>query len=368
MSSARATPPLPPAGVVQVFQSLVDALGRLRRRIMPPPVVVIEDAVMNLVVGRCLFVAAELDVASKLRGGPRDVDDLARETGTHPDALYRVLRALSAVGYFEEREGRRFALTRLSDCLRGDAPGSMRASVRYAGADWLMGSWGDMLTTLRTGRTFYENTRGTDFFASFEREPARRETFDAAMTSMSAMAVPAIAAVCELAGVRSIADLGGGEGGLLAALLQKAPEARGTLFDMPAVIAREPRGALCERAVAARVSRVAGDFFAAVPEGHDLYVLKWILHDWSDLDAARILRAVRAAMPAGGRLLVVEMLVGAPNTFSPAAVADVGMLNLTGGRERTEAEFRALLEGSGFSLRRAIPTAAGYTVLEAAPR
>lgn len=368
MRPAVSNPPLPPPAVVQVFQSLVDALGRLRRRIMPPPVVVIEDAVMNLVVGRCLFVAAELDVATLLRDGPRAVDDLARETGAHPDALYRVLRALSAVGYFEERAGRHFATTRLSECLRGDAPGSMRASVRYAGADWLMGSWGDMLTTLRTGRTYAENAHGTGFFASFDHEPARRVTFDAAMTSMSAMAVPAIAAVCDLAEVRSIADLGGGEGGLLAALLQKAPAARGTLFDLPAVIAREPRGALCEADVAARVTRVAGDFFAAVPEGHDLYVLKWILHDWRDADAGRILRAVRAAMPVRGRLLVVEMLVGAPNRFSPAAIADVGMLNLTGGRERTAEEFRALLEGSGFSLRRALPTAAGYTVLEAVPR
>jgi SAM-dependent methyltransferase len=363
-----AEPRIPPAFVVRGLEAIVQGLERLRNRLLPPPVVVINHLVLNVIVSRCLYAAAELKIADLLRDGPRDVDELAQATGAHPDALYRILRALAAVGFFAETTERRFKSTRLADCLRTDAPGSMYPSARYAGADWLFESWSGMMTIARTGKTFHESVHGTSFFEWYDRDAERRRVFDEAMTSMSAVAIPTIVAAYDFASLGSVVDVGGGEGGLLAAILRAAPNARGTLFDLPPVIARaQQAGPLSRDDVAPRAAMVAGDFFAEVPAGHDAYVLKWILHDWSDADAARILQTVRRAVRPGGRLLVVEMLVGAKNQFSVAKFTDIGMMTLTGGRERTEQEFRRLLAGSGFALRRNWPTAAGYSVLEAVP-
>lgn len=359
---------IPPAFVVRGLEAIVNGLQRLRNRLLPPPAVVLDHMVLNVVVSRCLHVAAELKIADLLRDGPRHVDDLAHVTGAHVDALYRVLRTLASVGFFVETGDRSFASTRLSDCLRTDAPGSMYASARYAGAEWLFAGWSDIMATVRTGKTFHENVHGTSFFAWYDGNPECRRIFDEAMTSMSAMAIPTILAAYDFSTVGTVVDVGGGEGGLLAAILRAAPRARGTLFDLPHVIERaEGAGLLSGVELAGRTTMVAGDFFAELPAGHDAYVLKWILHDWSDGDAARILASCRRAVRPGGKLLVVEMLVGARNQYSLAKFSDIGMMTLTGGRERTEQEFRELLAAAGFALRRVCPTAAGYSVLEAVP-
>lgn len=367
-SNKRTGPMVPPAFVVRGLEAIVQGLERLRNRLLPPPIVVLQHMVLNLVVSRCLYVAAELRLADLLKDGPRAVDDLAAATGAHPDALHRILRALAGVGFFVETDEGRYGTTRLSECLRSDAPGSMLASARYAGADWAVAGWTEMLATARTGRTYYENVHGKSFFGWYDESPERREIFDASMTSMSAMAIPAIIAAYDFSTFGSVVDVGGGEGGLLTAILRASPRARGTLFDLPQVIARvEREGLRADDDVAGRTALVAGDFFAELPPAHDAYVLKWILHDWADADAARILAACRRAVRPGGKLVIVEMLIGERNQYSLAKLSDIGMLTLTGGRERTLEEFRRLLAGSGFALRLRRQTAAGYSVLEAVP-
>lgn len=361
-------PWIPPAFVVRGLERLINGLERLKNRLSMPQAVVLEHMVLDVVIARCLYVAAELRIADLLRDGPRSVDDLARETGMHPDALHRFLRTLASVGFFRETDERTFALTRLSECLRADAQGSMLATAQYVGADWIFAGWSGIMATVKNGKTHHENVHGMPFFSWYDSNPEYRRIFDDAMASMSAMAILTIRAAYDFSSLRTIVDVGGGEGGLLAAILRATPHLQGTLFDLPHVITRaEQVGLLSSADVTARVAMVGGNFFDEIPAGHDAYVLKWILHDWNDADALRILASCHRAMQQRGTLLIVEMLVGTKNQHSLAKFSDIGMLVLTGGRERTEYEFRELLRNAGFVLRRVLPTASGYSVLEAVP-
>lgn len=364
----NADPWIPPAFVVRGLERLINGLERLKNRLSMPQAVVLEHMVLDVVIARCLYVAAELRIADLLREGPRSVDDLARETGMDVEALYRVMRSLASVGFFEETTTRTFTSTRLSECLRADAPGSMLATAQYVGADWVYTAWAGVMESMKSGKTHHENTHGLSFFDWYDSNPDYRRIFDGAVTSMSAMAVPTITAAYDFSSVKTIVDVGGGEGGLLAAILRKAPNAQGVLFDLPHVIDRADHvGLLSGEDVHSRVTMLRGDFFKEIPAGYDAYVLKWILHDWNDADSLRILKKCHQSMQGRGKLLIVEMLVGAKNHHSLAKISDIGMLVLTGGRERTEREYRDLLQRAGFTLRRVVPTASGYSILEAVP-
>ncbi len=363
-----ADPWIPPAFVVRGLERLINSLERLKNRLSMPQAVVLEHTVLDVVIARCLYVAAELKIADLLRDGPRNIDDLARETEVDGEALYRVMRTLASVGFFKEKERRIFAHTRLSDCLRSDVPGSMLATAQYVGADWVYTAWAGVMESMKTGKTHHENVHGLSFFDWYDSIPEYRRIFDGAVTSMSAMAVPTITAAYDFSSVQTIVDVGGGEGGLLAAILRKNPHSRGVLFDLPQVIERAAQvGLLSSEDVHSRVTMIQGDFFKEVPAGYDAYVLKWILHDWNDADSLRILEKCRVAMQGRGKLLIVEMLVGPTNEHSLAKISDIGMLVLTGGRERTELEYRELLRKAGFAVRRVVPTASGYSILEAVP-
>ncbi len=361
-------PWIPPVFVVRGLESIINGLERLKNRFSMPQAVVLQHMVFDVVIARCLYVVAESRIPDLLRNGSRSVEDLASETGLDPDALYRVLRTLSSVGFFRETEGRRFALTRLSECLRDDAAGSMLPTAQYVGADWIYAGWSEVMKTMRNGKTHHENNHGMPFFAWYDSKPEYRRIFDHAMTSMSAMAIPTITAAYDFSSLNTIVDVGGGEGGLLAAILRTAPHLKGILFDLPHVITKAQEvGLLSPVDVAPRVTMIGGDFFDGIPAGHDAYVLKWILHDWNDADASRLLATCHRAMRGSGKLLIVEMLVGKKNRLSLAKISDIGMLVLTGGRERTELEYRELLRHAGFVLRRVVPTVSGYSVLEAIP-
>jgi SAM-dependent methyltransferase len=244
----------------------------------------------------------------------------------------------------------------------------MLPTAQYVGVDWIFAGWADVMKTMRNGKTHHENNHGMPFFAWYDSKPDYRRIFDEAMTSMSAIAISTITAAYDFSAFKTIVDVGGGEGGLLAAILRTAPHLQGVLFDLPHVIRKaEEVGLLSPADVAARVVVLGGDFFDEIPPGHDAYVLKWILHDWNDIDSLRLLASCHRAMRGSGRLLIVEMLVGNKNQHSLAKISDIGMLVLTGGRERTELEYRELLRQAGFVLQRVVSTASGYSVLEAVP-
>lgn len=363
-------PKAPPAGVVRAVEGAVNLLEGLQNRMVPAPVALSRMLADVMVLSQCIYVAAELRVADHIaaaEGGVIDVASLARAVSAHEDALYRVLRMLAGNGIFAEEGERRFRLTRLGDCLRDGAPDSLAAWARFLGAGWNMRTWAGFLDSVKNGRTVYENQFGRRVFEVYAEHPDWAATFDAAMSDMSRLANGAIAAAVRLGGAKTLVDVAGGQGSLLAMILRANPEVKGTLFDQPRTIERARAAGLADaEGLAGRLSLEPGDLFERVPAGHDAYLLKWILHDWTDEEAVRILRVVREAAGAPDRrLFVVEMLIEPGNRPSPAKVLDISMLAMTGGRERTEAEYGALLAAAGFRLVRTVPTASPYSVLEA---
>jgi hypothetical protein len=315
---------------------------------------------------RALTVAAELGIADLLVDGPVAVDELAAATGSHEATLYRVLRALAAIGVFREDAGRCFALTPMGEYLRSDHPLSVRPVAVLFGSDYEWEAWGELPESVRTGRNGVVLARGVDVWEHRRRHPEDGVVFDAAMRTFSRSDVAQVVATYDFARHHLIADVGGGTGAVLAALLDAAPSARGILFDQPQVVAEAPP-VLEDAGVADRVTVVGGSFFEEVPGGADLYVLRRILHDWEDEEAGRILRSVRRAMADGAHLLVIDAVVGPPGEDPLPKFLDLMMLVSAGGRERTEAEWEALLAAGGFRLVATAQASASSAVLEAVP-
>jgi hypothetical protein len=315
-------------------------------------------------IAQAISTVATLGIADHLLDGPLPASILAQRVGADSSALYRVLRALASQGIFAEEAEGHFALTALAEPLRGDVPGSQRAYAMMLGTQWHWRSWGELLHTVRTGKPAFDHVFGQPVFAYYADHPEAQRMAVAALTSRSAAESVAIVRSYGFAD-SAVVDLAGGEGSLLAAILQANPHARGTLFERPLVLA-SARPLLEKAAVADRCELMAGDFFATVPRGGDVYILKKVIHDWDDDRATAILRNCRAAMGETARLLLIETIVPPGNEPSSAKLLDLLMLIYAGGRERTETEYRALLAGADFDMRRIISTPAGINIIEAA--
>ena len=326
------------------------------------------DLAFGYMPAQTLHAAAEIGLADALADGPRPSAELAKETGTHAPSLYRLLRGLTGLGVVEQKERDLFALTAEGQRLRADAPDSVRALIRlFCGPD-VWRTWGDMTETLRTGEYAWKRVTGKTSFEYFESDEDLSATFNEAMAEHTRAVAPGIIEAHDFGRYGTVADLGGGDGTLLAAILRSNRGLRGMLFDLPSGL-DAASGALED--VADRAEIVPGDFFEAVPEGAGAYVLKSVVHDWNDENATAILANVRAAMRPDARVLVLEQVM--PEIVTPEARGVVGndlnMLVSTGGRERTEAEFRDLLEAAGFtavSLTGPLQPSA-YHVIEARP-
>jgi len=320
--------------------------------------------IWGLHISRAIYLAAELGIADLLAAGPRTTAALARTTQTDQAALYRVLRLLAALGVLAEPEPGSFGLTVLGDRLRSDAP----ASVRY----WAMladtvgfGAHQPIVSAVTTGQTGTEIAYGMTTMQRVRADTRRAARFDAAMSERTAAFAPSLAASYDFSGLRVIADIGGGQGTLLAAILCRYPRLRGILFDVADVSARAGR-VLQEAGVADRCEIIAGDFFAGVPEGADGYILANVLHDWDDRRGVQILQACRHAMAPGGRVLIAERLIPAnPDDAVPVLLSDLNMLLLSGGQERTNAEYGLLLTAAGLQPGQIQPIAAPYGIVEA---
>jgi hypothetical protein len=317
-------------------------------------------------VSQALHVAATLGIADRLAAGPRTAADLARATGTHPRALYRLLRAVASVGVLAEDGAGAFALTELGQYLRADHPQSVHGSAVYQGHPTMWGTWQHLRHSVTTGEPAFRHLYGVDPWAYRAQHPDAGAVFDRAMTSNSLQVRDAVVAAYDFAAARTVVDVGGGNGALLAAILAAHPEARGVLFDQPHVVA----GAaplLRAAGVAARCAVAGGDFFEAVPAGGDVYLLKAIVHDWDDAQAAAILRTCRRAMTPEARVVLIERVLAPGDAPDPSKFHDLNMLVMLGGQERTAAEFAALSRAAGFRLTRVLPTAAGVSLLEGQP-
>ncbi|ALG08362.1 methyltransferase [Kibdelosporangium phytohabitans] len=325
---------------------------------------------MEMVVGGCtaqaIYTAAKLGVADVLAEGPRTADEIAAEVGANPDGTYRLLRALTTRSIFAEQPGKRFTLTPMADALRSDAPNSVRALVLMAGHPITWETWGELTHSVVTGEPAFWKLRGMRVFEYLARDEEYADLFNQAMTFSSNIETPTILDAYDFSRFGTIVDVGGGQGRLLAAILQAAPNANGILFDMESVTASAPP-VLAEAGVADRCVIHSGSFFDTIPTGGDAYVLKHVLHDWPRDKALEILRSVRASVGEHGELLLLALVL--PDDDSPhlGKLVDLDLLLEFGGRHRTTEEYRELLAAAGFELRRVVPTAGAASVVEAVP-
>lgn len=363
-TAPQAAPKAPPLAAYRAVNRLANRVNRLRWRLLPSSPALLELTATNLITVRCLGVAAELGIADQLASGPRPVSDLAQAVGADAAALRRILRHLSSHGIFT-LNGDRAGLSRLAEALRSDHPQSMLGWVRYIHAPWHWEMWGDLLQSVQTGTDGYRARYGYNLFDWLSERPAESVIFDEAMTSVSRLVNPAIVAGYDFSSTGRLADVGGGYGATLAGILRQYPSVHGTLIDRPAVIERARRdGPLTGPDVRDRAAFAAGDLFSELPGGLDTYFFKWIMHDWNDAAARRILHVCREAMRPGARLLLAEMVIEPGKAPDASLVLDIAMLMLTGGKERTPDEFASLLADSGFALRRIVPTASPFSIVE----
>jgi hypothetical protein len=332
-----------------------------------PPPAILTNARNSLILHQTLCAVARLGVADCLKNGWRSAADLARELNANEDALYRVLRLLASQGIFEEGDIRSFRNTEISNHLRSDAPGSLRDLFIFWGSDYSYVALGQMMRTLETGKSAPMLLSGTDSFEQFRRNPEQARIFDNAMTMMSKLVAPAIAAAYDFGACETLMDVAGGNGFLLATILRAHPQLRGVLADQQHVLDRAHEHQFLAGDLAARASMQPCNFFEHVPSGCRAYLMKHIIHDWDDEDSRLILANCRKAVPSDGVLLLVEVSLGDKNIPTFGKFADIAMLSLTGGRERTEAEYAALLSGAGFHLNRVIPANAQFCIIEAFP-
>lgn len=315
-------------------------------------------------LAQALSVAARLGIADRLAGGPLAPANLAAQLDTDPGATYRLLRVLAGAGVFEEGPDGRFVLTALAGPLRADAPNSVRDYAIMAGERWVWTSIGGLMHSVKTGAPAFDQLFGAPVFDYYAMHPEAARIGSDGLKSIGRLQDEAVAAALDLRGARRLVDVGSGQGGLLAALLAAHPDAEGVLFDLPHVVAKAAP-VLANAGVAERCKLESGDFFRAVPKGGQLYILRKVLHDWDDARAGKLLAACHDGMTSGTWLVVAETTVPVGNTAAYVKLLDLLMLTYAGGRERTEAEYCALLEAAGFSIERISPTSSSLSLIEA---
>jgi hypothetical protein len=315
-------------------------------------------------VTQAIYVVAELGIADFLTRGPKLPSELAQATNVNPDLLYRVMRALASIGIFFEEDDGRFRLTPLGDTLRTEA-GGQRAYAQLHGKD-LYQSWGKLLEAVRSGRTAFLEAWGMEIFDFMSKHPDRGTIFDRAMTGHHGVEIDPMLEAYDFSAFNEIIDVGGGNGSVLIGTLTRYNRLNGVLFDLPKVVERA-RSAIEAAGLQDRCRVEGGSFLESVPAGGDLYLMRHVLHDWRDQDAATILKNCRKAMRPGGKILVIEIVVPAGNDPSFAKWMDLMMITY-GGKERSEKQYRQLFADAGYELTRIVPTRAVISLIEGVPR
>lgn len=316
-------------------------------------------------LSQAIYVAAKLGIADLLKDGPQSCVALTASTHSDTPSLYRLMRTLSSVGIFKQLNDGRFALSDVAQNLRTDVHGSLRHMVITLGEIHYQ-ACGSLLHSVQTGSPAFNQVFGESLFDYLRQNINDGDAFHRGMANVSSLLAYAVLRAYDFAEISSIVDIGGGQGQFLEKILQFNPHVVGIVFDTPSTIAGAKQR-LRNNACARRCSYVAGDFFASVPKGADAYLLCGVVHDWDDSRAATILRNCREAMMKNSRLLLVDMVVPEPPSASFSNLLDLNMLVMTGGRERTKAEFAALLADAGYTLTRIIPTMGPQSIVDARP-
>jgi hypothetical protein len=314
-------------------------------------------------LSQAIYVSAKLGIADLVADSPQSCANLAAATRSHEPSLFRVMRALASVGIFSHFEDDRFALAPLAEGLQSAVPGSLRHAVITLG-EIHYHACGDLLHSVQTGDPAFNKVFGSGLFDYLGQHPEAAGSFNQGMTDLSSMLAYAVVFAYDFAGIFSIVDIGGGEGRLVEKILEFHPHMQGTVFDTVPTVERAGRAVQ----IRTRCSYVSGNFFDSVPEGADAYFLCGVVHDWDDDRAIKILGNCRRAMSKNGKLLLLEMVVPSTDGADFSKLLDLNMLVMTGGRERTKAEFSALLDHAGYRMTRTIPTLAPQSLIEAMPR
>lgn len=314
-------------------------------------------------ISQIVGTLARLGIPNHLAGGPMAASEVASSIACDPDATYRLLRASRVVGLVETTSDGRFALTPLGEKLRPEAPGSMRDSAiaLTAPGHWL--PWGQLSHAIREGRCQTLETLGAELFQYYSDHAAEGRAFIGSMSVSSAQVADEIAMALDTSGAKRVVDVGGASGTLIAALLLRNPLLEGAILERPDVVPHA-RAAIAERGLSSRCRVLSGDFFESVPEA-DIYILKYIIHDWDDEQSLLILLNCARALRQKGRVVLVESAIPEDHRPSWASLMDLNMLAVLPGRERTEREYRDLLGRAGLRLDCITPTASGFDLIEA---
>ena len=323
-----------------------------------------QDQILGIVnnhwQGCCVGAAAQLELADLLAEGPLHVDILAERSKTHAPSLYRILRALESTGIFTQTSHRVFGNTPASDCLRRHLAGSNWAWIRFTlcACAPVFEGWRGLMLSLQHGRPGFDQVTGQNAWEHIQANPHTQTIFNQAMRDLSASISPAVAASFDWSRFPVVADIGGGIGSQLSSILDAHPSCRGILYDQPAVVAEAPDD---------RLERIGGDFFKEFPVLADAYVMRWVLHDWSDEESVVLLKNVRSVTMPEARLMVVESVIPETPEFDMGKWMDVNMMMMATGRERTAAEFRDLFERAGFALEQIVPTPSPLSIVIGKP-
>jgi hypothetical protein len=331
----------------------------------PHPAHLLNQMLTGFWLSQAIYVAAKLALSDLLHQEPQTAAELATKVGVQPEGLFRLLRALASVGIYAEQLDGRFTMTPLAAELRSDVPGSKRALAIMSGEEHYA-SWGDLLYTVRTGKPAFDKVFGEPIFDWLSKHAEQAAVFDAAMVSVHGRETSAMVEAYDFSEIGTLADVGGGNGSVLRGVLAKNPNVRGMLCDLPGVLERA-QPLIAAEGLAGRLQTFPTNFFEAVPPGADVYMMRHIIHDWTEEQSLIILRNIRKVIREDGRLLVIESIIPPGNEPSFGKLLDLNMMVIPGGKERTEVEYRDLFGKAGFRLERIVPTAAEVSVIEGLP-
>lgn len=330
---------------------------------LPPHVQVIQMSTGHW-VSKMIYAASKLELADRLSEGPKTAEELAGPTGTHAPSLHRLMRTLAGLGIFAKSDEGRFGLTALGESLKKGSPGSAHETVLTMAGPTFNAAFEEILHSIETGETGFEKAFGMPIFDYYAQHQDEASLFSQSMVGIHGGEPPAVAAVYDFSGFDTIVDVGGATGNMLSTVLSSYEGPRGILYDLPHVVTDAPPS-LEKSGVADRVTIETGSFFDSVPSGGDAYILSHIIHDWNEDQCITILSNIRRAMKPDSKLLIVEFVL--PEDDSPhfGKIADIIMLVVPGGQERTPSEYEALLAKAGFKMTRVVPTETPVSIVEA---
>lgn len=338
----------------------------IQEKVPPAPEalrVKMRQQILGYMVSQSISVAAELGVADELLEGPLSIEEISRRVGANEDATYRLLRALASEGIFSETSPKVFALTPSAELLVRDQPGSLRNVAMMYGQE-VFQAWGGLSSSIRTGETAFSQVFGTELFDYLPTKPDSHTVFNNAMEELSLIHAKVVTQAYDFSQFESILDIGGGNGTLMLKILKSSASVKGAIMDLSSVIEKSKTN-IAKSSEAERCDVLAGDFFDSVPKGFDAYLLKYIIHDWSDDDSIKILSNIRKAMSGQGKILLMELVIPEGNNPFFGKFIDLHMLVTLGAKERTQLEYQSILNQSGFELVRVIPTSGPISIIEA---